>query len=329
VRLLTLIGTGGIGKTRLAVQVASDLAHDYANSVCFVSLAPISDSNLVIPTIAQALGFGETEDLSLFEHLKASLYEKQFLLLLDNFEQVAAAAPLVAELLAACPQVKIVVTSREALRIYGEYEFPVPPLALPDPKHLPEITYLSHYAAIALFIQRAQAIKPDFHMTDTTARAIAEICIRLDGLPLAIELAAARIKLLPPEILLTRLKRRLHVLISGTRDAPERHQTLRNTMKWSYDLLNADEQRLFRELGNKRGIALSLLQLAELLFAAQGDQTRVRSLLEEGFALCRDLGDKDAIAYSYSFSGQVALSEGDAFTIILSGGPCPSRHGEE
>lgn len=248
VRLLVLTGPGGVGKTRLSLQIATDLVDAIPDGVYVVPLAPISNADLVLPTIARVLGLGESADLPVIERLKDHLQDRHLLLFLDNFEQVITAAPLLAELLQSCPYLKVLVTSREALRIRGAYEFPVPPLALPDLKHLPDIETLSHYASIALFTQLALAIKPDFALTQASARAIAEICIRLDGLPLAIELAAARIKLLPPEALLARLGRRLQVLSSGDRDLPVRQQTLRNTIKWSYDLLDEGEQRLFRRL---------------------------------------------------------------------------------
>jgi predicted ATPase/DNA-binding CsgD family transcriptional regulator len=252
IRLLTLTGPGGVGKTRLGVQVASELMHDFANGVCFVSLAPISDPELVIPTIVQALGLPEVGDAGTapqpLQRLNTYLCEKQVLLLLDNFEQVVAAAPALVELLGACPGLKILVTSRAVLRVQGEYESAVPPLALPALKDPPDAEALSHYAAAALFRQRAQATRHDFHITDANAPVIAEICVCLDGLPLAIELAAARIKLLPPEALLARLEHRLQILTSGARGLPVRQQTLRSTIKWSYGLLPADEQRLFWRL---------------------------------------------------------------------------------
>jgi predicted ATPase/class 3 adenylate cyclase len=248
VRLLTLIGPGGTGKTRLGVQVAAELSEDFADGVFFVDLAPISDPTLVVPTIAQTIGIGEASDQTLLERLKEEMQQKQALLLLDNFEQVVVAAPQVADLLSACPQLKVIVTSRQVLHVQAEREFAVAPLALPDPKRLSDLAVLSHYAAVALFIQRAQAVKPDFQLTNANARAVVEICARLDGLPLAIELAAARMKLLPPQSLLGRLGQRLIVLTSGVRDVPARQQTLRNTIVWSYNLLDAAEQRLFRWL---------------------------------------------------------------------------------
>src|SRR3989449_9360550 len=248
VRLLTLTGTGGIGKTRLASQVATDLSEVFPHGVCLVQLAPISDSNLVVPTIAQTLGLRDVEARSLFSSLKAFLRDKHLLLLLDNFEQVLPAAQGLVELLRACPSLKILLTSRAVLHVGGEYEFAVPPLSLPDPLHLPAHEELLHYAAVALFVERAQMVKPQLVLSEDNAAAIAQICIRLDGLPLSLELAAARSKLLPPQALLGRLNHRLAVLTSGWHDAPTRQQTLRDTISWSYDLLNAQEQRCFRRL---------------------------------------------------------------------------------
>ncbi|TME05251.1 MAG: tetratricopeptide repeat protein [Chloroflexi bacterium] len=254
IRLLTLTGPGGVGKTRLGIQIASNLMHDFANGVCFVSLAPISDPELVFPTIVQALGLPEVGDAGAgtapqpLQRLNTYLQEKQVLLLLDNFEQVVAAAPALVELLTSCAQVKVLVTSRAVLRVNGEYECPVSPLALPSPKELSDARAVAQSPAVALFVQRAMPRLPDFSLTDANAAVIVGICARLDGLPLAIELAAARIKLLPPEALLARLEHRLQVLTSGARGIPARQQTLRSTIKWSYDLLSADEQHLFRRL---------------------------------------------------------------------------------
>jgi predicted ATPase/serine/threonine protein kinase/DNA-binding CsgD family transcriptional regulator len=247
-RLLTLTGPGGAGKTRLGLQVAAELSDFFADGAFFVNLAPISDSALVVPTVAETLGIQERADPFLIKRLKEVLSQKQILLLLDNFEQVVNAGVQVVDLLAACSGLKMLVTSREVLHVQAEHEFPVPPLELPDPKRLPDLAVLSHNAAIALFLQRAQAVKPDFQLTNANARAIVEICVRLDGLPLAIELAAARMKLLPPQALLARLDQRLAVLTGTSRDLPARQQTLRNTIAWSYNLLDAAEQRLFRRL---------------------------------------------------------------------------------
>jgi predicted ATPase/DNA-binding CsgD family transcriptional regulator len=248
IRLLTFTGTGGVGKTRLALQVATELLADFPDGVYFVSLAPISDPALVIPTIAQTFDLRETAAWFLLDLLKASLGEKHVLLLLDNFEQVLAAAPHLTDLLTSCPHLTILVTSRATLHVQGEHELPVPPLTLPDLNQLPPTEALSRYAAVALFVSRAQATKPTFQLTATNAHAVAEICARLDGLPLAIELAAARAKVLSPQMLLARLERRLQVLTQGSVDLPERQQTLRNTLAWSYDLLSPQEQRLFRQL---------------------------------------------------------------------------------
>src|SRR5258708_1852641 len=247
-RLVTLTGTGGVGKTRLGLQAAAHVLEDFGDGVYFVSLAPVSQPDLVLPTLAQTFDLKETPDWLPLEHLKAYLREKQLLLLLDNFEQVIAVAPLLVALLQACPALKMLVTSRARLRVSGEHEFSVPPLALPDLHHLPEHAALLEYAAVALLLQRAQALKPDLQLTADNARTIAEICLRLDGLPLAIELAAARLKLLSPQALLARLTHPLPVLTGGVQDAPVRQQTLRNSLAWSYDLLTAQEKRLFRWL---------------------------------------------------------------------------------
>jgi len=249
VRLLTLTGPGGVGKTRLGMQVATELIPVFCDGVYFVSLAPIHDPALVLPMISQALGHREvrdTGDRPMFEHLRDYLRDQCLLLLLDNFEQVMGAAPLLVELLEACPKLKVLVTSRATLRVRSEHTFSVMPLALPDPRRLPGIECLSQYAAVTLFLQRASAVKPDFAITIANATTIAEICVRLDGLPLAIELAAARIKLLAPQMLLARLGKCLGILTGGGRDVPERQQMLRSAIQWSYELLDENEQRLFR-----------------------------------------------------------------------------------
>jgi predicted ATPase/class 3 adenylate cyclase len=248
VRLVTLTGPGGTGKTRLGIQVASELRDVFVDGIWFVSLASISDPMLVIPTIGQVLGIREAVGQPLSAHLAEVLQRKRVLLLLDNFEQVIGAASRVADLLTSCSSLKVLVTSREILHVRSEQEFAVPPLELPDPSHLPELAALARTSSVALFLRRAQAVKPEFRLTTTNARAVAEICVRLDGLPLAIELAASRMKLLSPQVLLARLGRRLTMLIGGPRDVPTRQQTLRNTIEWSYQLLNAWEQRLFRRL---------------------------------------------------------------------------------
>jgi predicted ATPase/transcriptional regulator with XRE-family HTH domain len=252
VRLLTLTGPGGIGKTRLGLQVAADGRPLFPDGVAFVALAALRDPGLVAATIAQALGVREGGRQSMRERLLEFLRGKHLLLVLDNFEHMLAAAPLVAELLAADPALKVLVTSRAVLRLQGEQEFPVPPLALPvvgpSRERLPDVEALAQYAAVALFVQQAQAVQPDFALTATTAAAVAEICVRLDGLPLAIELAAARSKVLSPQGLLARLEHRLHVLTGGPRDLPARLQTMRDTIAWSHDLLDAHGQVLYARL---------------------------------------------------------------------------------
>src|SRR2546425_508307 len=225
VRLLTLTGTGGVGKTRLGLQVASDLEKSFADGVYFVTLAAISDPDLVTLTIAQTFGIKEARGRQPFDLLKELLREKHLLLVLDNFEQVEEAAPNLSELLDACSRLKIVVTSRAVLHLHSEHIFPVLPLILPDLRHDED---LEHYAAVALFLQRARAVKPDFQLTSSNRQTIAEICIRLDGLPLAIELAAARMKILSPRALLERLEHRFQLLTSGASDASARQQTLWN-----------------------------------------------------------------------------------------------------
>jgi len=248
VRLLTLTGPGGVGKTRLALQVAAEISDGYADGVFVVPLAPLTDPEQVMEAITQVLSIPDVGGSSLFGQVQRTLKSKQLLLVLDNFEQVAAAALMVAELLATCPSLKIMVTSRVALHVRAEHEFAVPPLSLPDLKHLPDLLTLSQYEAVALFIERAQAVKSDFQMTNATAPAVAAICTRLDGLPLAIELAAARAKYYTPLMLRARLEQGLSVLSGGARDLPARQQTLRAAIAWSYELLSPQEQLLFRRL---------------------------------------------------------------------------------
>jgi predicted ATPase/DNA-binding SARP family transcriptional activator len=250
-RLLTLTGPGGVGKTRLALEVASDLVERFEDGVLFVGLASVLDPALVSSAIAQALGVREAAGRPLLESVesvKKHLGERERLLLLDNFEHLLAAAPLVADLLATCRRLKVLITSRAVLHLRGEKEFAVPPLALPDREHVLSLPALAGYAAVALFVERARDVRPGFAITSENAPAVAEICRRLDGLPLAIELAAARVKLLPPQALLARLEHRLALLTGGPRDLPARQQTLRDTLAWSYGLLDPAEQALFRRL---------------------------------------------------------------------------------
>lgn len=252
-RLLTLLGPGGTGKTRLALQAASDLRAEFQDHVYFVDLASSRDANTAVAVIARTLGVRESSDKPLLDELKGQIKNKKMLSLLDNFEQVTVAAPAMAELLRDCPELKMLVTSREALRVRGENVFPVPPLSLPqaDGKQS-SMAQIAQCEAVQLFVERAQAVKPDFELTGENAQAVAEICVQLDGLPLAIELATARLNVFSPQALSERLSRhldgsgnRLKLLRGGARDLPTRQQTLRDTIDWSYEMLRADEQQFF------------------------------------------------------------------------------------
>ena len=247
-RLLTLTGPGGTGKTRLSLEVAGRWMRHYPDGVWFVELATITDPDLVPSTIAQALSLAERGGLTLIERVIDHLGAKRVLLVLDNFEQVLGAGTSVNELLAACPNLAILTSSRSALQVSGEQEYPVPPLGLPDPANLPPLSQLSQYEAVALFIERARAVRPGFEVTNENAPAVAEICVRLDGLPLAIELAAARIRVLTPQAMLGRLGDRLGLLSAGARDLPARQQTLRGAIAWSHDMLEEDDRELFARL---------------------------------------------------------------------------------
>ena len=248
VRLVTLTGAPGIGKTRLATEIAAVSAPAFPGGVVFVPLAPIRDPDLLLPTIARALGAKRTVGRTAIEAIRAALDGRRTLLALDNFEQIAAAAAHLAELLAACPSLVALVTSRSVLHLRGEDEYRVPPLALPDPDHLPPVADLAQCAAVALFLRCARTAVPDFCLTAANAPAVAAICVRLDGLPLAIELAAPRLKLFAPVELLRRLERRLVWLTNGPRDLPTRQRTLRDAIAWSDELLAPAERALFRRL---------------------------------------------------------------------------------
>jgi non-specific serine/threonine protein kinase len=248
-RLLTLTGPAGVGKTRLALAIAAELTEEFPDGVWFVPLAPVRDPALVAGAIAAALEVREVRGRSLLAGLQQFVRERRALLLLDNLEHVLDAAPIVAELLAACPHLVVLATSRAGLRLSGERVFAVPPLALPDLQKLPPVAELAEVPAIRLFVERASSVKGDFGLSMDNARAVAEICSRLDGLPLAIELAAARSQVLPPATLLAHLEPGLPLLTGGPRDAPVRHQTMREAIAWSHELLTEEERILFRRLG--------------------------------------------------------------------------------
>jgi predicted ATPase/class 3 adenylate cyclase len=311
-RLLTLTGPGGAGKTRLSIHLAAELGAEFTDGAAFVPLADVTNPVLVPVAIASALGLGDTTGESPRDLVFTYLRDRHLLLVLDNFEQVMSAAPLVAELLTRCPRLRVVATSRERLSLRGEQELPVPPLALPktplrratdDPnaeEAAAAIEEVRGAEAVRLFVSRAQSVKPGFEITAENAAAVAEICSRLDGLPLAIELAAARIRLLSPDALLARLDRRLDVLDRGPRDLPARQQTMRDTIAWSYDLLDPDEQRLFTYLSifaggatleaaaaitgdQESGVGMADLELIESLadkslIQLTGDESRIRML---------------------------------------------------
>lgn len=252
-RMLTLTGAGGSGKSRLAMRVAADVIDQFLGGVYIVDLAPIRDSQLVIGTIADTLDIREVPGETLIETLKHALVGKRMLLILDNFEHIIDSAHYLSELLSACPHLNIIVTSREILNIYGEQLYNVPPMSIPDPENFGNIEQLLEYESIQLFIQRTRAVKPDFTISEENASSIAEICIRLDGLPLAIELAAARSNLFSPEMIRERLDNRLALLTCGARDVPTRLQTLRGIFDWSYGLLNGGEQILFNRFSVFQG----------------------------------------------------------------------------
>jgi predicted ATPase/DNA-binding CsgD family transcriptional regulator len=277
IRIVTLTGPGGTGKTRLSLEIAARLTTDFDGKVHWVSLAAVTEPSVVLTAVAQSLGIREDGDQPLAARVDAALADQRVLLVLDNFEQVTSAAPVVATLLTSSPGVKALVTSRAALHIRGEHELPLPPLAVPDPRKLPPPDELATVPAIALFLDRAQSVRPDLSLDSENAAAIAEIVARLDGLPLAIELAAARIKLLPPNAMLPRMANRLNLLTGGARDLPARLQTMRNAIAWSYDLLSPSEQCHFRRLSVfVRGFTLEAAEEVAL----GGDDTPETDVLE-------------------------------------------------
>jgi predicted ATPase/DNA-binding winged helix-turn-helix (wHTH) protein len=298
VRLVTLTGSGGSGKTRLGLQVAENLTNQFAGQVYFVGLAAVSDAMMVPDLIGESLEIREIAGARFHDLVKDHIRRcaSPILLLLDNLEQVLAASDLVAELIEGCRMLKVLATSRSALHVYGEHEYPVSPLELPRPEQLRSFEELSANPAITLFAQRAAAVKPAFRLAPENAPVVAEICSRVDGLPLAIELAAARVKMLPLAQILARLESRLQLLTAGPRDLPERQQTLRNTIDWSYDLLSEAEQKLFRRLGVFRGGWT--LEAAEAVADTRSDLGAevfevVSSLVDKSLVQQRQEGDEE------------------------------------
>ncbi|HWV36602.1 MAG TPA: NB-ARC domain-containing protein, partial [Thermomicrobiales bacterium] len=247
-RILTLTGPGGIGKTRLALEIAAQSDFPFVDGIAWVPLATIRDPDLLVAAIGRALSISETHRPVSLDAVISALHDQRMLLVLDNFEQIVAAAPQVAEIARACPRIAILTTSRSPLRIAGEHVLPLPPLDLPSPQDRPSPDRLRDVEAVRLFVDRAEAVSPSFRMDQNTAPLVARICQRLDGLPLAIELAAARMYHLSAETLHDRLTNRLPLLTGGPRDLPARQQTLRDTIAWSHDLLSPEEQTLFRQL---------------------------------------------------------------------------------
>ncbi|HEX8153956.1 MAG TPA: tetratricopeptide repeat protein, partial [Thermoanaerobaculia bacterium] len=294
VRLVTMTGPGGTGKTRLSIAIGEHFVSELEDGVFFVQLAPIREPDLVVSAIGDALDLHEG-GATLLDAIRKGLREKTMLLILDNFEQVAGAAPIVAELLAAAPHLRILVTSRWPLKITGEHEYAVPPLPTPPLDNVISANALTHYPSVALFLQRASAVKSDFAVTPENARAIAELCVRLEGLPLAIELAAARVKLLPPQAMLTRVENRMKLLSGGSRDLPERQRTMHAAISWGFNLLDDDEKRLFTDLSVFRG-GFSIPQ-AEAIVAETGAGhidvlEKLESLVDKSF-LQRDTASDD------------------------------------
>ncbi|HEX2293934.1 MAG TPA: tetratricopeptide repeat protein [Actinomycetota bacterium] len=322
-RLVTLSGPGGIGKSRLAFEVARAVADEFADGVAVIPLSAVADPHLVVPAIARALDVKESAERTLVENVRELLRTKEMLLLLDNFEHLVSAAHVLARILEACPQVKLLVTSRAVLFVRGELEYRVPPLTLPAATSECTAAGVGEFESVRLFVERAQAADPSFALTDANARAIAEICGRLDGIPLAIELAAARTRLLSPDAILSRLAHRLQLLTGGPVDLPERQQTLRATLDWDYDLLEADEQEVFRKLAvfsggftltaaeRVLGDELDVLDVVDSLTAksllAQGDEvagetrfSMLRTLREYAHEKLDEAGESPEVAGAHA-----------------------------
>jgi predicted ATPase/DNA-binding SARP family transcriptional activator len=289
VRLLTLTGPGGVGKTRLALQAAADSIDDFPDGVFLAALAPLADPGLVMTTVAQALGLEEASDVPLVESLRQLIGDKRMLVVVDNLEHVQGAAGELGELLIAASSLKLLVTSRTPAHLAGEHEYPVPALSLPNVAKLPSVAALSQYDAVALFIERARSVKPEFAVTDANAPAVAEICHRLDGLPLAIELAAARAKLLSPQALLARLEQRFELLTGGPLDRTARQQTLRATIDWSFELLGASEQALLARLAIFAGGCT--IEAAETVCGSEGLLTQLATLIDNSLLVQEEQAD--------------------------------------
>jgi predicted ATPase len=297
-RLLTLVGTGGTGKTRLALQAATELREDFDDHVYFVDLAGSRDVESVLSVTARAIGLREESDRPLVDDLKEQIGAQKMLLVLDNFEQVTVAAPTMADLLRDCPELTQLVTSREVLHVNGEAVYPVPPLGVPegDGKHA-SVAQLAQSEAVQLFVERAQAAKPDFRLTDDNAPAVAELCVGVDGLPLAIELATARLGLFSPKALVERLGDRLTLLRGGARDAPGRQKTLRDTIAWSYEMLDPGEQRLFQLLSVFSGATFEAVENVARRVEGLDDSDVVdglSSLVDKSLIRCSELSDIDS-----------------------------------
>ncbi len=305
-RLLTLTGPGGVGKTRLAVRAAAEAADSFPGGVFFVALAAVREPAMLTPAIAEALGIKEARGHPVLREVVAYLDARRALLVLDNVEQIVGVGPVLAELLAASPQLSLLVTSRAPVHLRCEHEWPVLPLSVPDPSRLPDAAALGDYAAVALFVERARAVKPDFGLTEATAAPVAEICQRLDGLPLAIELAAARVKHLPPRTLLARMEHRLQVLTGGALDLPKRQQTMRDTIAWSYDLLTPHEQRLFRRLAVFASGCT--LEAAEAVCQPEGDPRDPAQRAADTLEGLASLVDKSLLAQHEQADGQARFT---------------------
>jgi predicted ATPase/transcriptional regulator with XRE-family HTH domain len=297
VRLLTLTGTGGVGKTRLSIEAVREAAGFYSDGAAFVALAPVGDAGLVVPTVARSLGLTEAGGWGPMEALRAYLSGKRFLLVLDNFEHVLEAAPEVVGLVESCPGLTVLVTSRAPLRVRGEQEYPVAPLALPPSAHAPVAGEVAGSSSGRLFAERARAASPAFEITEENAPAVASICRRLDGLPLALELVAARIRFLGPATLLSRLDRALEA--GGARDLPERQRTMRGTLDWSYDLLHDPEKGLFRRLSVfAGGFTLEAAEAVGGEDQEPGDELMLLgNLIEQSLVLAESEGEGDEIRY--------------------------------